>query len=80
MTAPIERYVARARGVGRSRDIARTPMERIVIRATRADVDRVDALRTRFPDASRASLIRAFIAYGLAIAEALPLEPSGGAT
>jgi hypothetical protein len=47
-------------------------MRRIVVRIPAATIARLDALLPGFEDASRASLIRAFVAFGLATAEQAP--------
>jgi hypothetical protein len=47
----------------------RTRKVRVVVRLGRPMVNRFDTLRAAFPEASRASLIRAFVAAGVQLAE-----------
>ena len=65
----LDRYLAAARthdvGSGHGR------FRRVVVRMPAAEVERVDAVRKRFPKASRAALIRAFTLAALAHLDAL---------
>jgi hypothetical protein len=74
---PIATFIARARGHSRAPGAAR--LVRVVVRLDRLTVDRLDALRPRFPDASRAGLVRAFVAFGVEIAEEHVKRAEGGA-
>jgi hypothetical protein len=69
-TPTLDTYVDRARRRGTYRANERARMRRIVLRMDADVVARIDAMLPRFPDASRASLVRAFCLFGLAAAEA----------
>lgn len=68
MTPPIVGAILSARGTSRAPG-PHAPKRRIVVRIDVPDVARLDALREHFPEASRASLVRAFVAFGLLAAE-----------
>jgi hypothetical protein len=75
MTTAIGRLIAASRGRGRAPGHPR--MRRIVVRMDAAEVGRLDAQLPRFPESTRASLVRAFCFAGLAVAEeALPEAPA----
>jgi hypothetical protein len=68
-TTEIGTLIDRARRHSLAANPGRRRLVRIVARLERAQVERIDALRPHFPDASRAGLIRAFVVLGLSIAE-----------
>ena len=61
----IDALIDRSRGHGHAHRMRR----RVVIRIEVATIARIDALLLRFPDSSRASLIRAFCLLGVGVAE-----------
>jgi hypothetical protein len=65
--ATLAALVDRHRGHGHAGP--RTRKVRVVVRLDRPTVNRLDTLRAAFPQASRASLIRAFVAAGVQLAE-----------
>lgn len=84
MTPPIASLIRDAHGHAHAPG-TRPPKRRVVVRIDAPDVTRLDALRGHFPEASRASLVRAFIAFGLLAAEehvkaTPPAAPEGGAS
>ncbi len=68
MPEPIATLIERHRGTGHSPG-ARARMVRIVVRLDRGTVTKLDDLARHFPDASRASLVRAFVALGVQLAD-----------
>lgn len=69
MTAPdLSTYLDAAGAHGRPHGGGR--FRRIVVRMAGDDVARLDAVRARFPKASRAALVRAFALAGLAMLDA----------
>ena len=71
MPLDLAERIDRARGHRHAPDAPPgAPKRRIVARIDRPDVKRLDALRSVFGDATRAAIIRAFIAMGLDMAEA----------
>ena len=67
--------------VGQARRASRAPygarMRRVVLRLDAETLARVDTLRKRWPEASRAALLRAFCLFGLHAAEWAPLVREG---
>jgi hypothetical protein len=76
----IDQLVARARRVGVFSRRPRGRLVRIVVRVDAEMVTRIDALRPRFDDVSRATIVRGAIEFMLAMAEepasvvAVPVE------
>jgi hypothetical protein len=64
--ARIDRFVRIAHG---HRGPASTPMRRIVVRIDAKTVAKIDSLRSRWPKATRAALVRAFCLFGLVAAD-----------
>jgi hypothetical protein len=65
----IGQLVARSRRVGIYDRRSRGRFRRVVVRIDSETIERIDRLAPGFDDASRAAVIRGFVALGLAMAE-----------
>jgi hypothetical protein len=74
--APILTAIMAARGHNRAPNDPRK--KRVVVRFSKPDIARIDALRTQLPRTSRAQLLRAFALYTLAMVEPAGAAQEGG--